>query len=100
MISLHSEDMVQKKYIIDEESHIFTNTYITDFKRAIEDLLDYTVSTVQTLIHQNETVSKQWYEKTLASFFSGLNSEATRAIQQKAHPNLSSLIASQKWPAR
>ena len=88
MISLHSEEMVQKKYIIDEESHLFTNTYITDFKRAIEDLLDYTVDTVQTLIHQNETVSKQWYEKTLASFFSGLNSEATRAIQQKAHPNL------------
>lgn len=88
MISLHSENMIQKKYFIDEESHLFTNTHITDFRRAIEDLLDYTVDTVKTLIHQNQTVSQQWYEKTLASFFLELNNEAARDIQQKAQPNL------------
>ena len=88
MISLHSESMIQKKYIIDEESHLFTNTHMSDFRRAIEDLLDYTVDTVKTLVHQNETVSKQWYEKTLASFFSDLNSEACREIQRKAQPTL------------
>jgi len=88
MISLHSEDMIQKKYIVDEESHLFTNTSMTDFKRTIEDLLDYTVATIKTLIHQNETVSQQWYEKTLASFFLGLNSETCRDIQQKAQPSL------------
>ena len=88
MISHFTEDMIQKKYIVDEESHLFTNTGATDFRRTIEDLLDYTVKTVKILIHQNETVSQQWYEKTLARFYSDLNSEACREIQQKARPTL------------
>ena len=88
MITMHTDEMIQKKYIVDEESHLFTNISITDSKRAIEDLLSYTADTMKTLIRQNEIVSKQWYEKTLASFFSELNSEASRAIQQKAQPNL------------
>lgn len=88
MITLHTDQMIQKKYVIDEESHLFTNTSITDYKRAIEDLLEYTVDTVKTLIRQHNTVSEQWYKKSLAQFFSGLNSEATRAIQQKTQPSL------------
>ncbi len=88
MISQNSEEMIQKKYIIDEESHLFTNIYATDFKRTIEDLLSYTVDTVKSLVHQNETISKQWYEKTLSDFFTGLNVDATNDIQQKAQPTL------------
>lgn len=88
MISLHSDSMIQKKYIIDEESHLFTNTYATDFKRTVEDLLDYTVDTVKTLVRQNDTISQLWYQKTLGQFFSELNNEARRAIQQKAQPSL------------
>lgn len=88
MISLYSEKMIQEKYIVDEESHLFTNIHKTDFRRAVEDLLDYTVDTMKELIHQNETVSKQWYEKTLASFFTDLNNEARRNIQQKSQPTV------------
>lgn len=88
MISLLSEKMIQEKYIVDEESHLFTNTHKTDFKRAVEDLLDFTVETMKELIHQNETVSKQWYEKNLATFFTDLNNEARRAIQQKTQPTV------------
>ena len=86
MLSFYEEQMIQEKYIVDQESHLFTNTNKTDFKRVIEDLLEYTVGTVKSLLHQNETVSKQWYEKTLASFFSELNSEARHSIQQKTQP--------------
>lgn len=86
MISMYGEEMVQEKYIEDEQSHLFTNTHKTDFKRVVEDLLDYTVGTMKALLHQNEAVSKQWYEKTLANFFSELNTEARHAIQQKTQP--------------
>ncbi len=86
MISLYGEQMIQEKYIVDEQSHLFTNVHKTDFKRVIEDLLDYTVDTLKALLHQNEAVSKQWYEKTLANFFSELNVEARRAIQQRTQP--------------
>lgn len=86
MISLYGEKMIQEKYIVDEKSHLFTNIGKTDYKRVIEDLLDYTVGTLKTLLHQNETVSKQWYEKTLANFFSELNNEARHEIQQKTQP--------------
>lgn len=86
MISFYGEQMIQEKYIEDEQSHLFTNTHKTDFKRVVEDLLDYTVGTMKVLLHQNETVSKQWYEKTLANFFSELNNEARREIQQKTQP--------------
>ena len=86
MISFYGEQMIQEKYIVDEESHLFTNTSKTDFKRVIEDLLDYTVGTLKSLLHQNETVSKQWYEKSLANFFAELNNEARREIQQKTQP--------------
>ena len=86
MISLYGEEMIQEKYIVDEQSHLFTNTSKTDYKRVIEDLLDYTSGTLKALLHQNETVSKQWYEKTLANFFSELNSEARHEIQQKTQP--------------
>lgn len=88
MISQYNEKMIQEKYIVDEESHLFTNTHKTDFKRVVEDLLDYTDETLHTLIHQNETISMQWYEKSLASFFSDLNNEARRAIQQKTQPSV------------
>lgn len=88
MISLYSEKMIQEKYIVDEESHLFTNTHKTDFRRIVEDLLDYTVDTMKELIHQDETVSKQWYEKTLASFFTNLNNEARHNIQQKSQPTV------------
>lgn len=88
MISLLTERMIQEKYIVDEESHLFTNINKTDFRRVIEDLLDFTVETTKVLIHQNEKVSKQWYEKTLAGFFSDLNNEARRAIQQKSQPTV------------
>ena len=88
MISLHTADMIQTKYIVDEKSHLFINTSVTDYKRYIEDLLDYAADTVKTLVHQNATISEQWYKKSLASFYSGLNNEATRDIQQKAEPTL------------
>lgn len=86
MISLYGEKMIQEKYIVDEKSHLFTNVSKTDYKRVVEDLLDFTVGTLNILLHQNETVSKQWYEKTLASFFSELNNEARHDIQQKTQP--------------
>lgn len=88
MISLYGEQMIQEKYIVDEQSHLFTNISKTDFKRVIEDLLDYTVGTMKALLHQNETVSKQWYEKSLANFFSELNNEARHDIQQKTQPSV------------
>lgn len=86
MISLYGEQMIQEKYVVDEKSHLFTNTGKTDFRRVVEDLLDYTVGTIKALLHQNETVSKLWYEKTLADFFSELNNEARHAIRQKTQP--------------
>lgn len=86
MISFFGEKMIQEKYIVDEQSHLFTNTSKVDFKRVVEDLLDFTVDTVKNLLHQNETVSKQWYEKTLATFFAELNNEARHDIQQKTQP--------------
>ena len=86
MISRYGEQMIQEKYIVDEQSHLFTNTGKVDFRRVVEDLLDYTVGTMKALLHQNETVSKQWYEKTLAQFFSELNNEARHEIQQKTQP--------------
>ena len=86
MITFYGEQMIQEKYIVDEESHLFTNTSKTDFKRVVEDLLDYTVGTMKSLLHQNETVCHQWYEKTLANFFAELNNEARHEIQQKTQP--------------
>lgn len=86
MISMYGDMMIQEKYIVDEKSRLFTNVSKTDFKRVIEDLLDYAEGTIKELLHQNETVCKQWYEKTLANFFSGLNNEARRNIQQKTLP--------------
>lgn len=88
MISLYGEKMVQEKYIVDEQSRLFTNTDKTDFKRVIEELLDFTVGTVKALLHQNEIVSRKWYEKTLANFFSELNNEARHSIRQKTQPAL------------
>lgn len=88
MISLYNEKMIQEKYFVNDESHLFTNTNKTDFKRVIEDLLDYTVGTMKSLLQQNETICKQWYEKTLADFFSELNNEARREIQQKTQPSV------------
>ena len=86
MISFFGEEMIQEKYIEDEQSHLFTNTNKTDFKRIVEDLLDYTERTIKALLRQNSTVCKQWYEKTLANFFSELNTEARHNIQQKTQP--------------
>ena len=80
MISRYEEQMIQEKYFVDNQSHLFTNVGKVDFRRVIEDLLDYTVGTVKALLHQNETVSKQWYEKTLAQFFSELNNEARHVL--------------------
>ena len=86
MISLYGEQMIQEKYIVDEQSHLFTNTHKSDYKRVVEDILDYTVGTMKALLRQNKTVSDQWYNKTLANFFSDLNNEARRDIQQKTEP--------------
>jgi len=86
MISFYGEQMIQEKYIVDEQSHLFINTSKTDFKRVIEDLLEYTVGTVKQLLHQNGTVTSLWYNKTLANFFSELNNEARHDIQQKTQP--------------
>lgn len=90
--------MIQEKYFVNDESHLFTNTNKTDFKRVIEDLLDYTVGTMKSLLQQNETICKQWYEKTLADFFSELNNEARREIQQKLNPRYSSLTTRHNGP--
>ena len=88
MISFYGEKMIQEKYIVKEQSHLFTNRDKTDFKKVVEDLLDYTSGTVKELMHQNETVCKKWYEKTLANLFSELNNEARRDIQKKTQPAL------------
>lgn len=88
MLDYHKEEMIQKKYVVDEESRLFTNTTISDYKRMIEDLLDYAADTVKILTHGNKTVGEQWYNKTLAQFFTELNNEATHAIQRKAQPAL------------
>lgn len=88
MISLYGDQMIQEKYIVDKQSHLFTNTSKSDFRRVVEDLLDYTAGTLHSLLHQNNTVATQWYEKTLAKFFAELNNEARRAIQQKTQPAL------------
>ena len=88
MISFYNEKMIQEKYIVKEQSHLFINRDKTDFKKVIEDLLDYTSGTVELLLKQNETVCKKWYEKTLANLFSELNNEARREIQKKTQPAL------------
>ncbi len=88
MITYYNEKMIQEKYVIGKDSHLFTNTHKNDFRRTVEDLLDYTVGTVKMLIRQNTTISNQWYEKTLSQFFSDLNNEARRSIQQKTQPTV------------
>lgn len=88
MITFYGEKMIQEKYIVKDQSHLFTNRDKTDFKKVVEDLLDYTSGTVKELMHQNETVCKKWYEKTLANLFSELNNEARRDIQKKTQPAL------------
>ena len=45
MIRMYTERMVQEKYIIDEESHLFTNTAKNDFKRVVEDLQEHGICT-------------------------------------------------------
>lgn len=88
MITFYGEQMIQEKYIVDEESHLFTNTHKVDFRRVVEDLMEYTEGTVKKLLRQNTDVSQQWYEKTLAQFFSELNNEARHNIQQKTNPSV------------
>ena len=88
MISLYGDQMIQEKYIVDNQSHLFTNTSKSDFRRVVEDLLDYTAGTLHSQLHQNNTVATQWYEKTLAKFFAELNNEARHTIQKKTQPAL------------
>lgn len=88
MITLLTDRMIQEKYLIDKESHLFTNTHKTDFRRVIEDLLDFSVVTMKEMVHQNDYVCNQWYKKSLASFFSDLNNEARHNIQQKSQPTV------------
>ena len=56
MITYYNEKMIQEKYVIGKDSHLFTNTHKNDFRRTVEDLLDYTVGTVKMLIRQNTTI--------------------------------------------
>ncbi|MBO4568689.1 MAG: hypothetical protein J5674_01700, partial [Candidatus Methanomethylophilaceae archaeon] len=84
----NGERMIQAKYLVDGETHLFTNTSKSDKKRIIEDILTYTVDTVRTLVRQNTAVSQQWYEKTLANFYSDLNNEARLAVRSRTVPPL------------
>lgn len=88
MLSAFSEDMIQAKYIVDKESHLFTNTAKSDQKKVIEDILDYTVKIVKNLVHQNTLVGQQWYEKSLANFYTDLNTESRTTIQHMTMPPL------------
>ncbi len=88
MVNLYAESMIQTKYLVDKESHLFTNTSKSDKKRVIEDILNYTVNTVKELVRQNDTINEQWYHKSLANFYSDLNNEARFAIQSKTQPPL------------
>lgn len=88
MVNQHNESMVQEKYFVDGKSRLFTNTDKSDYKRVIEDLLDYTADTMKALLRKNITIGGQWYNKTLATFFSELNSEASKDIKNKTQPTL------------
>ena len=88
MVTLYPEELVQSKYLVNEESRLFTNLSRSDRRRVVEDILDFTVRTVKALIRQNTAVSQQWYEKSLAAFYADLNSEARIAVQHKTQPPL------------
>ncbi len=88
MITSFEGKMTQDRYMVDGGSRLFTNTDKSDFKRMIEDILDYAVGTMKSLIRQDEVVNSDWYRKSLADFYEGLNIEDRKKIKHRAQPPL------------
>ena len=86
MMGINEEKMIQDKYIVEKENHLFTNTSRSDANRVIEDILYYAGIAMEAKIMEDTVIGDQWSKKSLASFYSELNVEAQNEIRRRTNP--------------
>ncbi len=86
MMGVNAERMVQDRYLVEKENHLFTNTSRSDYDRTIEDILYYAGVAMDARIMEDTVIGEQWSKKTLAQFYSELSIEAQNAIRRRTNP--------------
>ena len=86
MMGINEEKMVQDRYLVEKENHLFTNTSRSDYGRTIEDILYYAGIALEARIMEDSVISEQWSKKSLAEFYSELNVEAQNDIRRRTNP--------------
>lgn len=86
MMGINEEKMIQDKYIVEKENHLFTNTSRSDYARVIQDILTYAGVAMEAKIMEDPVITEQWSKKSLASFYSELNVESQNDIRRRTNP--------------
>jgi hypothetical protein len=87
-IKSENKDLLKKKgYVIGDYLCLFINSSLDDKEKILENLLDTASVTMRTVAGKNESIT-DFYAKSLAQLFEGLDRDKKKDIRDKMNPSL------------